>query len=149
MTDASRPELPPAGKPGARSSTLLDDRGAWTDTAPMNTRLDAAQVDDQMRLEVEIASDDPLGQLRGLRAATRQLDAWQREAIARAREDGASWSEIGDALGITKQAAWSSYNQDVREALAGARGRSGLTDEEAQQLADEERTERHHGSSAR
>lgn len=115
----------------------------------MSTRLDAARDDDQVRLEVELASDDPLGQLRGLRAATRQLDAWQREAIARAREGGASWSDIGDALGVTKQAAWSSYNQDVRVALADARGRSGLSDEDAQRLADEERSERHRGASAR
>ena len=115
----------------------------------MATRLDAAQGDDQVRLEVELGSDDPLGQLRGLRAATRQLDAWQREAIARAREGGASWSDIGDALGVSKQAAWSSYNQDVRDALAAARSRSGLSDEEAQQLADEARSERRRGTSPR
>ena len=115
----------------------------------MSTRLDAAPDHEQVRLEVELASDDPLGQLRGLRAATRQLDAWQREAIGRAREGGASWSDIGDALGVTKQAAWSSYNQDVREALSNARGRSGLDDEDAQQLADEVRTERSRGASAR
>ena len=115
----------------------------------MTTRLGAAQGDDQVRLEVELGSDDPLGQLRGLRAATRQLDVWQREAIARAREGGASWSDIGDALGVSKQAAWSSYNQDVRDALAGARSGSGLSDEEAQQLADEARRDRRRGTSAR
>lgn len=114
----------------------------------MSTRLDAARDDDQVRLEVELASDDPLAQLRGLRAATRQLDAWQREAIARAREGGASWSDIGDALGVTKQAAWASYNQDVRETLAAARPSSGLSDEDAQQLADEARTHRRRGAAA-
>ena len=119
------------------------------DTGAMSARLDAAPDDEQVRLEVELASDDPLGQLRGLRAATHQLDAWQREAIARARERGASWSDIGDALGVTKQAAWSSYNQDVRDALSTARGRSGLDDEDAQQLADEVRTERNRGASSR
>lgn len=115
----------------------------------MSTRLDAAPNDEQVRLEVELASDDPLGQLRGLRAATRQLDAWQREGIARARECGASWADIGDALGVSKQAAWSSYNQDVRDALSAARGRSDLDDEDAQQLADEVRTEPDRGASAR
>jgi hypothetical protein len=131
------------------SSSLLDDPGRIGDTGAMSTRLDAAPDDEQVRLEVELASDDPLGQLRGLRAATRQLDAWQREAIARARERGASWSDIGDALGVTKQAAWSSYNQDVRDALSKARGRSGLGDEDVQRLADEVRTERNRGTSAR
>lgn len=105
-------------------------------------RGDAEPGDEQVRLGVELAADDPLGQLRGLRAATRQLDAWQREAISRARERGASWSEIGDALGVTKQGAWALYNEDVRQALAAARSRSGLTDEEAQRLADDERDRR-------
>ena len=108
----------------------------------MTTRLDAERSDDQVRLEVELGSEDPLGQLRGLRAATQQLDIWQREAIARAREQGQSWTQIGDALGVTKQAAWALYNADVRDMLASVRGRSGLTDQEAQRLADDERAAR-------
>ncbi|WP_217707801.1 hypothetical protein [Nonomuraea rhodomycinica] len=38
-----------------------------------------------------------------------QVESWQRalldRAVAAAREGGASWSEIGDAMGISKQAA--------------------------------------------
>lgn len=108
----------------------------------MSTRLDAEQRDEQVRVEVELGSSDPLGQLRGLRAADRQLDVWQREAIARARQQGASWAEIGDALGVSKQAAWALYNEDVREMLGAVRQRSGLTDEQARQLADDERDAR-------
>jgi hypothetical protein len=108
----------------------------------MTTRLDAERDDEQVRLAVELRSVDPLGQLRGLRAADRQLDLWQREAIARARHQGASWSEIGEALGVSKQAAWKSYNEDVRELLDDVRKRSGLSDEEAQRLADDERAAR-------
>jgi IS30 family transposase len=83
-----------------------------------------------------------IGQLRGLRAADKQLDLWQRETIARARQQGASWSEIGEALGVSKQAAWKLYNDDVRELLAEIRQRSRLSDDEAQQLADDERAAR-------
>lgn len=108
----------------------------------MSTRLDASRDDEQMRVKVELGSVDPLGQLRGLRAADKQLEVWQREAIARARQQGASWSEIGGALGVTKQAAWKLYNEDVRELLSEVRQRSGLSDEEAQRLADEERSAR-------
>jgi hypothetical protein len=146
---AGPPAIPGALLWCAPSSIALDLTAGSGDTGAMSTRLGAAPDDEQVRVEVELASDDPLGQLRGLRAATRQLDAWQREAIARARERGASWADIGDALGVTKQAAWSSYNQDVREALSTVRGRSGLDDEDAQQLADEVRTERNRGASAR
>lgn len=112
------------------------------DTDDMGARLDARQDDEQMRVEVELGSTEPLGQLRGLRAADRQLDVWQRETIARARQHGASWSEIGDALGVSKQAAWKLYNDDVREMLFEVRERSELSDEEAQQLADVERSTR-------
>ena len=105
----------------------------------MSTRLDAERRDEQVRVEIELGSSDPIDQLRGLRAADRQLDVWQRQTITRAREQGSSWSQIGDALGVTKQAAWALYNEGVREALDSVRERSGLTDEQAQRLADEER----------
>ncbi len=105
----------------------------------MSTRLDAERREEQVRFEIELGSSDPIDQLRGLRAADRQLDVWRRQAITRAREQGASWSQIGEALGVTKQAAWALYNVGVREALDSARERSGLTDEQAQRLAEEER----------
>lgn len=123
-------------------STKIDGMVAERDTHGMPARLDAERDDEQMRVKVELGAADPLGQLRGLRAADKQLEVWQREAIARAREHGASWSQIGDALGITKQAAWKLYNEDVRELLTEIRQRSGLSDEQAQRLADEERAAR-------
>jgi hypothetical protein len=116
--------------------------GAGRDTHGVPTRLDAERDDEQMRVKIELGSADPLGQLRGLRAADRQLEVWQREAIARARQQGASWSQIGEALGVTKQAAWKLYNEDVRELLTEVRQRSGLSDEQAQRLPEEERSTR-------
>lgn len=105
----------------------------------MTIRLDAERDDEQVRVVVELQSIDPLDQLRGLRAADRQLDLWQREAIALARHQGVAWSEIGEALGVSKQAAWKLYNEDVRDLLGEVRQRSGLSDDEAQRLADDER----------
>ena len=121
------------------SSSSLDARTGVGDTRFMSPRLDAEQRDEQVRVAVELGSSEPLGQLRGLRAADRQLDVWQRQTVSRAREQGASWAEIGEALGVTKQAAWALYNKDVRESLDVVRQRSGLNDEQAQRLADEER----------
>ena len=105
----------------------------------MTIRLDADRGDEQVRVAVELRSVDPLDQLRGLRAADRQLDLWQRETIARAHLQGAAWSEIGEALGVSKQAAWKLYNEDVRDLLGEIRQRSGLSDDEVQRLADDER----------
>ena len=123
-------------------SRLLDGLPRLRDTRSMSTRLDAEKRDEQVRVAVELGSSDPLDQLRGLSAADRQLDVWQRQTITRARERGASWAEIGEALGVTKQAAWALYNKDVREALEAVRQRSGLTDEKARQIADDERDAR-------
>ena len=121
------------------TSRLLDDSQAVTDTPHMSTRLDAERHDAQVRVEIELGSSDPLDQLRGLRATDRQHDLRQRQTITRAREQGSSWAQIGDALGVTKQAAWALYNEGVRDALEAMRQRTGLTDQQAQQLTDEER----------
>lgn len=37
------------------------------------------------------------------------LDRWVAWWVAEAREQGASWSDVGDALGTSKQAAWKTY----------------------------------------
>ena len=105
----------------------------------MSTRLDAERHDAQVRVEIELGSSDPLDQLRGLRATDRQHDLRQRQTITRAREQGSSWAQIGDALGVTKQAAWALYNEGVRDALEAMRQRTRLTDQQPQQLTDEER----------
>jgi hypothetical protein len=50
--------------------------------------------------------------LAGLEAAARlssAVDKLQRDLVARARAAGCSWTSIGQALGITKQAAWERF----------------------------------------
>lgn len=48
------------------------------------------------------------------------------------------WAEIGEALGISEQAASEEFNADVSEILDDVGTRSGLTEEEAMQIAVEE-----------
>ncbi|MGW4795117.1 hypothetical protein ACWEPC_22170 [Nonomuraea sp. NPDC004297] len=54
---------------------------------------------------VKLAGERPLAALTLLS----QIESWQRtlldQAVAGARQGGASWSEVGEAMGISKQAA--------------------------------------------
>ena len=54
--------------------------------------------------------------LDGLRANERivsLLTGWRWQAMRQAREEGHSWSEIGAALNMSKQAAWESYKISI------------------------------------
>ena len=54
--------------------------------------------------------------LDGLRANERivsLLTGWRWQAMRQAREEGHSWSEIGGALNMSKQAAWESYQLSI------------------------------------
>ena len=37
------------------------------------------------------------------------LETAERKAVAKARREGASWQQIADALGKTKQGVWEKY----------------------------------------
>ena len=80
-----------ASRPTTIVRTALRTPGTARDILDMSTRLDAERHDEQVRIQIELGSSDPLDQLWGLRAADRQLDLWQRQTITRAREQGSSW----------------------------------------------------------
>ena len=42
---------------------------------------------------------------------SRALDKLQRELVGRARVSGRSWTEIGESLGISRQAAWERFSR--------------------------------------
>jgi hypothetical protein len=74
-------------------------------------------LDELIRQVRDSAPDDPLAQLA---AAARlrddlaeQADALLGHFVDQARRGGASWSQIGDALGITKQAAQQRHTQQA------------------------------------
>ena len=81
---------------------------------------------------------DPLAELRALQERERELEDTRRRLIAAARTQGRSWTEIGAALGVSKQAAWQLYNADIAAMLDRISERSGLTEDEAMALAREE-----------
>jgi uncharacterized NAD(P)/FAD-binding protein YdhS len=66
-------------------------------------------------IRVRAAGDWDSEPLDGLREACRistALEKLTRESVQRAREAGHSWTQIGDALGVTKQTAWERYSAE-------------------------------------
>ena len=61
-----------------------------------------------MRLLVHVAVDErrPIEAITKLCREQFRIEKALTECVLAAREDGASWSAIGRALGSTKQAAW-------------------------------------------
>lgn len=52
-----------------------------------------------------------LGTLECVSDLRRDVDALEAAAVARAREFGRSWEQIGVALGVTRQAVWQKYGR--------------------------------------
>jgi hypothetical protein len=60
-----------------------------------------------------VDGDDPATRLQALSALRSELDSLESELAAQALRAGMSWREIGEALGITKQAAHRRHSQSV------------------------------------
>lgn len=56
---------------------------------------------------------DPLHEIEFIQGAASELEAGQRAAARRAREAGRTWAEIGQVLGITRQAAFQRFGRPV------------------------------------
>ena len=61
---------------------------------------------------------DPLVALRVLADSEAEIDRIRRDRVRAARTAGASWQQIGDALGISRQSAWQNYTAEVRTTLS-------------------------------
>ena len=65
---------------------------------------------------------DPLASLRALAATRAEVEDAIADQIARAMRDGASWTDVGDALGVSRQAARQRYRELVADAAGKVRG---------------------------
>jgi hypothetical protein len=106
-------DYPPAdeGKMSATSDWAQHMKPLWA-TAPPRWLLNRSEAfRDSL---AELVEQWPLQAL-GVLA---ELERWHRplvaEAVAQARSDGASWVEIGAALGITKQSAHERFSNPAR-----------------------------------
>lgn len=57
----------------------------------------------------QVDHDDLLDALGGVRLVELAADQARRRIVLAARLDGYSWTQIGDALGVSKQAAWERF----------------------------------------
>lgn len=82
---------------------------------------------------------EPLAALRVLTDSEHELHRIRREQVIAARSAGASWQQIGDALGVTRQSAWESFTAATRAALASnVDANSELDEDDALELAVDE-----------
>lgn len=63
--------------------------------------------------EAEDSDATSLDQIAALRKIARLVTSMTTDVVIHARENGASWAEIGAALGVTKQAAQQSYGHHL------------------------------------
>lgn len=89
-------------------------------------------------IDIDVLPSDPLEALAELSRAGSELNALLRERVAAARRQGATWEEIGERLGMSRQAAWEYYTRDVRRILDEVVESGDLTEWDALRLATEE-----------
>lgn len=71
------------------------------------------------KLAARTDGDDPIEALTALTALRREIDQREAVLVRRARVRGASWSAIGHALGVSRQAAHKKHGFGFR---GGSRG---------------------------
>ncbi len=81
---------------------------------------------------------EPLEALRELARAGEEIEELRRQQVAAARRRGASWEQIGESLGMSRQSAWEYYTRDARAALEDSAGGAELSEDDAMQVATEE-----------
>jgi hypothetical protein len=58
--------------------------------------------------------DEPVAALRASKLLRLLLARWERILVAEALDAGATWEELGRALGVTRQAVWSRFRSSGR-----------------------------------
>ena len=79
------------------------------------------------------ADDDPLELVGAAREVQDQAEALMAAAVQQARETGRTWQQIGDVLGVSRQAAFQRYGKPIDPRTGGAMNTSPLP--EAGELA--------------
>lgn len=89
-------------------------------------------------IDVDSLPADPLEALRELSRADVELEALRRERVEVARSQGATWDQIGESLGMSRQSAWEYYTRKTRPVLDESAAGSELDQDEAMRVASDE-----------
>ena len=89
-------------------------------------------------IDIKSLPTDPLEALKELSRADVELEALRRERVEAARRQGATWDQIGESLGMSRQSAWEYYTREARRVLDEIAAGSDLDEEEAMRVATEE-----------
>ena len=89
-------------------------------------------------IDIKSLPTDPLEALKELSRADVELEALRRERVEAARRQGATWDQIGESLGMSRQSAWEYYTREARHALDESAAGSDLDEDEAMRVATEE-----------
>jgi hypothetical protein len=89
-------------------------------------------------IDVDSLPADPLEALRELSRADVELEALRRERVEEARSRGATWDQIGESLGMSRQSVWEYYTRGTRRVLDESVARTGLGEDEAMRVAIQE-----------
>ena len=82
---------------------------------------------------------DPLAALRELTRGEAELEAVRRAKVEAARDSGASWEQVGEALGVSRQSAWEYYSSAAHSKLAAnVEANADLSEADAMDLAVDE-----------
>jgi hypothetical protein len=84
------------------------------------------------------ADPDPLAALGASRALAKAVGRWQGVLVAEAVRGGATWEQIGEILGTTRQAAWARFRQVLE--TEGGRPMEDHTTELKRRIQDEVRS---------
>ncbi|HSF85962.1 MAG TPA: hypothetical protein VLG28_09970 [Acidimicrobiia bacterium] len=91
-------------------------------------------------IDVDSLPTDPLEALKEISRADVELEELRRERVEAARRQGATWDQIGESLGMSRQSAWEYYTREARRVLDENTAGSDLDEDEAMRVATEEVT---------
>jgi hypothetical protein len=78
-------------------------------------RLDDSQEKVQVDVTIGLSGDwrsEPMKVISGITQGMKTMEATLAEAVRLARKQGATWEEIGKALGVSRQSAWERFSLD-------------------------------------